>query len=115
MKSILDDVSEVTSETAEKVTKKIAARTAKKLKSVSPGSAAYKSGWRSKKLGDRHYVIYNAKLPGFTHLLENGHVISNQYGSYNGRARAFKHIAPVEHEETQEYINAIIEELNRNL
>ena len=114
MKDILDDVESVTRETVEKVTKKVAARTAKKLKSVSPGPQRYNNGWRSKKIDDKTFVVYNATVPGFTHLLENGHIIRNQYGEY-GRAKPIKHIAPVEQEETQEYIDEITKELGRNL
>ena len=39
-------------------------------------------------------VVYNKKMPGLTHLLENGHVIRNKKGTY-GRVAARKHIAPV--------------------
>ena len=36
------------------------------------------------------------------HLLENGHVIRNQYGTY-GRTRAFKHWEPAEKEHNKRY------------
>lgn len=114
MKEILDDVERVTTETAERVTKKVATRTAKKLKAVSPGPARYNQGWRSKRLDEHTFVVYNANVPGFTQLLENGHVIRNQYGEY-GRAKPIKHIEPVEQEEVQDYIDEITKELDRNL
>ena len=114
MKDILDDVENVTKETTKRVTSRVAARTAKKLKAVSPGTERYNQGWRSKKLDDKTFVVYNASVPGFTHLLENGHVVRNKYGTY-GRAKPIKHIAPVEQEEIQEYINEISNELNLNL
>lgn len=114
MKNILDDVESVTHETAEKVTKKTAAKAAKRLKAVSPGPTKYKQGWKSKRIDERTFVVYNSALPGYTHLFENGHITRNRYGGF-GRAKPIKHIEPVEQEATEEYINEIINELNAKL
>lgn len=45
----------------------------------------YKKGWtvRTKRLKfGFDGVIYNKDKPGLTHLLNNGHQVANQYGSY---------------------------------
>lgn len=86
-----------------------------KLKSRSPKkSGEYASGWRAKKLDKKAVVIYNAKQPGLTHLLENGHAIVNKKGSY-GRYNGIKHIAPVDQEEQQTFFEATMNALNNEL
>lgn len=85
---------------AEAAAKEAAELTAKQLKANSPRKAKrggkYARGWQVKKAVRgtlTGYVVYNGRYPGLTHLLENGHVARNQYGSW-GRVRAIKHIAP---------------------
>lgn len=70
-----------------------------KLKNTSPkrpGGGEYANGWTRKKGNGRVHdvTIYNRKYQ-LTHLLENGHVIRNEYGTF-GRTNGIKHIAPVE-------------------
>ena len=86
---------------AEEAAKEAAEVTARELKSTSPkkksgrGKGKYARGWTYKKqeLGtSASYVVYNKSAPGLTHLLEQGHVIRNQSGSW-GRVRAIPHIA----------------------
>ena len=81
--------------------KEAAEVTVRELKSTSPkrkggkGKGKYARGWTYKKqeLGiNMSYVVYNKGAPGLTHLLERGHVIRNQSGSW-GRIRAIPHIA----------------------
>ena len=57
-------------------------------------SGEYKKGWtiRTKRLKfGFDGVIYNKDKPGLTHLLNNGHIKANQYGTY-GRKEGDNHI-----------------------
>ena len=57
-------------------------------------SGEYKRGWtiRTKRLKyGFDGVIYNKDKPGLTHLLNNGHIKANQYGTY-GRKEGDNHI-----------------------
>lgn len=80
--------------------KEAAELTAEHLQDTSPkrekgrGKGSYAKGWKVKKRYDANlvsFVVYNGKSPGLTHVLENGHVARNQYGTY-GRVRAIPHI-----------------------
>lgn len=79
----------------------------------SPGDGTYRSGWtvrnkRSK--GTIETVVYNAKYPSLTHLLEKSHVIRNAYGQY-GRSKPQPHIG-----EAQEAAEAfLLEQLKAKL
>lgn len=74
----------------------------------------YAKGWRAKRLEKRVVAVYNAKQPGLTHLLENGHMIVNEKGSY-GRTSGIKHIAPVNDEEQNTFLNATLAALDKEL
>lgn len=77
---------------ADKVTK----QAVKDIKAGAPkNTGEYRKGWRRRKLSKTNYIVYNEKRPNLTHLLEKGHVIKNQNGTY-GRAPAHKHIGPAE-------------------
>lgn len=69
-------------------------------------SGKYNKGWRVKtdklKNGGES-IIYNATSYQLTHLLEKGHDIVGRDGQKKGRARAFKHIEPVEQKCIKEY------------
>ena len=60
-------------------------------------SGDYAKGWRIKRenKGLKTATVYNATMPGLTHLLEKGHVIRNKKGEY-GRAPAHPHMKPAE-------------------
>lgn len=82
--------------------KEAASATAQTLKTSSPkrakgrGKGKYAKGWKVKKRKEStlvSYIVYNGASPGLTHVLEHGHLVSNQYGSY-GRAKAIPHIGP---------------------
>ena len=109
MADILKEIGANVDKSIDEALKKVPKRASAKLKSVSPkGSGKYAKGWRTKRIDDKTVVVYNAALPGFTHLLENGHVIKNAKGEY-GRAPAHKHIAPVEEEAIENFINELMD------
>lgn len=95
--------------------KKTADDAVRKLKATSPkskGHTRYASKWKAKKEDDG-YVVYNEQ-PGLTHLLENGHDIV-RHGAKVGRAKARPHIAPVEKAAANEFVNNVMQELQRRL
>lgn len=69
---------------------------------ASPGSGSYKKGWRVKTNKRGHVVettVYNATDWQLTHLLENSHIIKNQWGTYERTSRGHGqviHIKPAE-------------------
>lgn len=75
-------------------------------------SGEYKHGWRIKKQFENssvlRVVIYNAKKPSLTHLLEKGHLlISRTSGKVLGTAKAEPHIEPAEQAAEKKLMNAI--------
>jgi hypothetical protein len=95
--------------------KKTADDAVRKLKATSPkskGHTRYASKWKAKKEDDG-YIVYNEQ-PGLTHLLENGHDIV-RHGAKVGRAKARPHIAPVEKAAANEFVNNVMQELQRRL
>ena len=100
MAKILEEYSLEVERAAREAAKEAAELTVRQLKASSPKKAKrggrYARGWTMKKESDgviTGYVVYNGTSPGLTHVLENGHVARNQFGSY-GRVRAIKHIGP---------------------
>ena len=117
MAAILDEVQFVADAAKEKSTKKAATETRKILKATSPKRyrGKYASGWATKNLSEGQvttFVVYNKKVPGFTHLLENGHVIRNKKGKF-GRAPAHKHIEPAADQGGDIMIDTAMKELNK--
>lgn len=115
MKNILDEYSEEVQTATNNAIKTVSRDSALKLQSSSPkNNGDYASGWAVKRQTTRGHilgaVVYNRKHPGLTHLLENGHVSANQYGTY-GRVAARPHIKQVE----QWAINELQEEIERQL
>ena len=89
--------------------KDTANETSTELKSTSPKrSGEYASSWAVKKSGDA-YIVYNRRYR-LTHLLENGHMIKNKFGTY-GRAPAHPHIKNAE----QHGISKLLQRLNNEL
>ena len=87
-------------EDLKEIAQQVAKEGAVKLKKTSPRGAGtkkghYADGWTvtalHKGAGRFSFVINNKKKPGLTQLLENGHQLRQ-----GGRARAIKHIKPVE-------------------
>lgn len=100
---ILDDYSKEVVEVTNEQIKQVAKEAVATLKATSPVRARHSKGyaksWTSKKQaetfsGVETRIIYN-RQGQLTHLLENGHLIRNKWGTY-GRTRAIKHIKPVE-------------------
>lgn len=89
---------------SEKICKKHAMALARTLRSTSPGSGEYASGWTQKKLDERTYVVYNKAKPGLTHLLEKGHLTMNQFGGPYRRTPAHPHIGPATEAEKEAFI-----------
>lgn len=104
------DVIEATNEAIDKDSKE-AVRKLKDTSPKRPGGGAYARSWTVKREkgagGIRTAIVHNAKHYRLTHLLENGHISKNQFGSY-GRVPAIKHIKPVE-EWAQDELPAEIE------
>lgn len=107
MNRILKEYSEEVQDATNKSIEKVAKESVRKLKNTSPkrpGHGEYARGWtikREKGRGNIATLIVHNKQYQLTHLLENGHVVVNKYGTY-GRAPAKKHIKPVEEEANTE-------------
>lgn len=96
MQELLDEYSEEVQEVTTEAIEETAAESVTRLRNNSPkASGRYARGWTSKADGPLGRIVYNKTDWQLTHLLENGHVAANQYGTY-GRVAAIKHIAPVE-------------------
>lgn len=103
MKELLDEVDENVKQSVEKNARDCSKGSASALKASSPRkSGEYSSGWKSKKMGEADYIVYNVE--GWkTHILENGHVIKNKKGTF-GRVAGIKHIRPVEDEFVEKFV-----------
>ena len=82
------------------------------VKDKSPvDSGKYAKGWGYKKINEGRfevkYKVYNKSRPSLTHLLEKGHAVKNQFGSYNKRTRAYPHIFPTQDETNEKYIELV--------
>ena len=107
-------------EAAEKAAKEAAQKTRDELKSSSPRDHGdYAKSWTATKGGKYKgakisgYVVHNKDHYQLTHLLENGHIVRNQYGTY-GRVSGKFHIAPAErngNKEFEELARKYIEEI----
>ena len=107
LQKILDDYKDGVIVSTEELTKKMAQKGTKELKSASGifgGGGDYANGWKnkfeSKRLG-ASAILYNEKA-GLPHLLENGH--AKRFG---GRVAGRTHIAPVEEKLIEEFQKAI--------
>lgn len=96
MKELLDEINQETRDAGAKGIKEVSKESVQMLRNTSPKkTGSYAKGWAAKREGEMDVVVYNRTDAPLTHLLENGHVVRNKKGTY-GRARAIKHIAPVE-------------------
>jgi hypothetical protein len=101
-------------EAADEAGERIGKEAVKKLKISSPrDSGFYAKSWSLKtikKTGVPDVNIIHVKAPHYrlAHLLEHGHSLRS-----GGRTKAQPHIAPVEEEAAQEYINAVKDAIER--
>lgn len=96
MENLLNEFSREVQDVTDEAIKDTAKEAVQKLQNSSPKlTGDYGKGWAVKADGKLCRIVYNKTDWQLTHLLENGHVIKNQFGSY-GRVSAKVHIAPVE-------------------
>ena len=104
-----DEASEVVAEVCEEEIK----NGVKLLKQKSPKKTGeYAKGWRVKKSKDKHgarFIIYNAKKPQLTHLLEKRHAKKNGKGFVDGTP----HIYPVQQEIEKNAVEKIEKRLSK--
>lgn len=85
-----------TKEVIEETSEELASNIKRSSSSNFGGTGAYANGWTFKVVQeglDYKGVVYNQDHYQLTHLLENGHLIKNAYGSY-GRIAPRQHIKP---------------------
>lgn len=110
---IMNDYSEEAKEALEEAAKSAAEATMNELRNTSPGSGKYARSWNVKNqstLTNPSYIVHNVKHYRLTHLLEYGHMISNQFGTY-GREPAQPHIGNAEQKGIVEFENLIHKKL----
>lgn len=110
---VLDEYNEEFDEAVNAAMFTVAKEAAEKLRASSPRrTGKYANGWTVENdFEEKTYTVYNQAKPSLTHLLENGHLKSNQYGSW-GRTEGHPHIKPVEEWANAEVMNRIEMELN---
>ena len=112
IQKILDDYEGDIRDLNKETVRKIGQKGVQALKSASGvfgGTGKYASGWSSKVEETRmasKATLYNGKVPGLPHLLENGHAKRN-----GGRVSGKVHIKPVE----DELIKAFEQELEQGI
>lgn len=119
IRAILEEYGQEVREVVDKAAVETAKETVKDLKKTSPKSKRagkhYANNWAMKEekvpAGGINTVVYN-KAPTYrlTHLLEKGHVVKNQYGTY-GRAPAIRHIEPAEERGVENFLRKVESEL----
>lgn len=99
LEKILDQYAEKLDDTTDEIMDKQARETVQELKNTSPkrpNGGEYAKSWAVKRDKKKHsYIVHNKKHYRLTHLLNNGHVIANQYGVY-GRTSGDNHIGKAE-------------------
>lgn len=112
MSKILDEYYQDIEKASIEASKEAANETVKILKTISPTGKArrhYKSGWKVTRKTEgilTTFIVHNATKPGMTQLLEFGHVIRNQKGTY-GRTNGIKHISKAEQEGAEIFEDAL--------
>lgn len=113
MREILDSYSSKVKDVARTASETAAKESVRQLRAVTDPRASgdYARGWTVKKESADTFVVWNKTNYRLTHLLENGHVAANQYGSGYKRVPAIKHIEPAE----QAGIETFEEEIRKGL
>ena len=114
MKELLDEYNAEVQRVVEKNAEQTAKECVQELKNTSPRrprGGDYAKSWTVKKQ-DGAWIVHNAKHYQLTHLLENGHVSANQYGSGYRRVPAIKHIEPVEQNGIDKFLQGIERDLS---
>ena len=111
MEKILDDYKKDVADATEAAINRTARDTVQKLKNTSPRgyTGEYAAGWTVKKDGRLTQTVHNKKYQ-LTHLLNNGHVVRNKYGTY-GRVEGDNHITDAANEAETE----LVQEIERRL
>lgn len=105
---ILEEYGEEVNQNLEQITTQVAKTGVQALRSASSifGSGKYKSGWTVDferwRGGYIKAHIWNSKVPGLPHLLENGHLLRN-----GRRSPGRVHIQPVEQRLIEEFTRQI--------
>lgn len=111
MQKLLEQFDKDVQKAMDESMKQVAKESVSKLKSSSPRKTGkYARGWTTKQIDKNGIVVHNSKHYQLTHLLENGHVIRNKYGTY-GRTSGIKHIQPVEQWASDELPLRIMEKI----
>lgn len=106
---VLDEYTQDVTMTVKDVSKRLTKEGTKAVKagarSTFGGTGKYAAGWTSQFETGRFSaqgIIYNEKVPGLPHLLENGHAKRG-----GGRVAGRAHIKPVEEQISQAMIEAV--------
>lgn len=101
----------------EQIMPEVAKDARRTVKANSPGEGPYRNGWKieyeNRKMKSYGFQVWNPKHYRLTHLLENGHLIKNQYGGPFGkdRTRAIPHIGKAQEEANRLALQRLREEL----
>lgn len=98
-----DELAEAAGEAGQKAAKLLQERS---RKSRGKGGGRYAKGWVAEAIASAfgiEVVVHNKRMPQLTHLLEKGHAIRNQYGTYDGRVAGDGIIAQVADEVSGEF------------
>ena len=117
MGRIMDQYSKEVKEVTDEAITQTANESRRKLRNTSPKKTGhYARGWSIKKVKGRNgfseVTIHNKADYQLTHLLENGHVVRNQYGTW-GRTSAEPHIAPAEQEAVADLVKKVEEDIEK--
>lgn len=95
MEKILDEFADRLNMKADEVMEEECRKTVADLRATSPkDTGEYRNDWEF--MHKQHkWIVYNKDHYRLTHLLNNGHVVKNQYGRYS-RYRGDKHIDQAE-------------------